>query len=95
MTHRLSMEPPKSYVPTVPKIIRKNEKRRKTSNIAGSEFKMACTSFFILGIELMVLSGLNTRITLIADILLDVISMLTQPIMTTVKSSCVNRYLVK
>jgi hypothetical protein len=56
----------------VPNIIRKNEKRINTSSIVGKELRRACTSFFIEGIELMVLNGRSILMTLIADTLLEV-----------------------
>lgn len=56
----------------VPNIIRKKEKRINTSSMVGRELSKAWTSFFMLGIELMVLKGLRIRITLMAETLLDV-----------------------
>lgn len=55
--------------------------------MAGSEFRMPCTSFFMLGIELIVRRGLRTRITRIAEKLLEVTTVPTQPMITTTKSS--------
>lgn len=58
----------------VPNIIKKNENNMNTSNIVGREFSKACTSLRMLGIELIVLRGLNILITLMADTLLVVIT---------------------
>ena len=57
---------------TVPNMTMKNMNITNTSNMVGKEFKSDCTSFLILGIELIVLRGLKIRITLIADTLLAV-----------------------
>jgi len=81
------MVPPNSCVAIVPNIIRKNENSINTSSIVGSEFSNACTSFLMLGIELIVLKGRKIRMTRIAETLLVVMTWLTQPMMTTQKSS--------
>jgi len=86
-THLFCIVPPNSCVAMVPNIIRKKENSMNTSSMVGSEFSNACTSFLILGIELMVLRGLRMRITRIAETLLVVITWLTQPMITTQKSS--------
>ena len=74
----------------MPNIRRKNEKRMQTSNMVGRELRSACTSFLMLGMELMVLRGLKILMTLIADMLLEVATWLTQPIITTQKSNYQN-----
>lgn len=74
----------------MPNIRRKNEKRMHTSNMVGRELRRACTSFLMLGMELMVLRGLKILMTLIADMLLEVATWLTQPIITTQKSNYQN-----
>jgi hypothetical protein len=76
----------------VPNIRRKNEKRMHTSNMVGRELSRACTSFLMLGMELMVLRGLKILMTLIADMLLEVATWLTQPIITTQKSNYQNNH---
>lgn len=68
-------------------IIKKNVNSKNTSNIAGREFRIPCTSFFMEGIEFIVRRGLRTLMTRIADMLLEVITKLIQPITTTTKSS--------
>jgi hypothetical protein len=58
----------------VPNIIKKKENRMNTSSMVGREFRRACTSFLMLGMELIVRSGRKIRMTLMADILLVVMT---------------------
>lgn len=62
--HRNLKAPPSIYVPTTPKISKKNAKSTKISNIKGNEFKIVVTNELIPGIELIVFKGLSNLITL-------------------------------
>ena len=71
----------------VPNMIKRKPKSTPISNIIGKEFKIVDTSPLIPGIELIVLSGLRILITLIALIFYASRRALTQPRITTIKSS--------
>ena len=71
----------------VPNMIKRKPKSTPISNIIGKEFKIVDTSPLIPGMELIVLSGLRILITLIALIFCASRRALTQPRITTIKSS--------
>ena len=51
----------------VPSMISIKQKSTMTSNMIGKEFRMVATNDDMLGIWLIVLSGLKIRMTLIAE----------------------------
>jgi hypothetical protein len=72
-------------------MISMKQKRTIISNIIGSELRMVDTKLDMPGIELMVRSGLSNLITLIAEMFCFASCILTQPRITTKKSSYSNR----
>jgi hypothetical protein len=71
----------------VPNITSRKPKSTPISNIIGKEFKMVETKPLMPGIELIVLRGLNIRMTLMAEMFWASSNELTQPRITTMKSS--------
>lgn len=65
--HLFSSLPPKSYVKIVPNMMSMKQKSTMMSNMIGKLFKIVETKLLIPGIELMVLKGLRSLITLIAE----------------------------
>ena len=71
----------------VPNITNKKPKSTPISNIIGKELRIVDTRPLMPGIELIVRKGLRILITLIAETFYALIRALTQPRMTTIKSS--------
>ena len=65
--HLFSSLPPKSWVKIVPNMMSMKQKSTMMSNIIGKLFRIVETKLLIPGIELIVLKGLRSLITLIAE----------------------------
>jgi len=75
----------------VPNMMSMKQKSTRMLNMIGKLFRMVYTRLLIPGIELIVLRGRRILITLIAEIFWSANYILTQPNITTVKSSY-NKY---
>ena len=85
--HLFSSLPPRSWVKMVPNMISIKQKSTMMSNMMGKLLRIVETKLLMPGILLMVLRGLRSLITLIAEMFCWASWIETHPKITTKKSS--------